>query len=60
MPPSDRFFWVDIGYACFGIGSQNGTVCYAAPIAAWMVGKTLAEVRPWLLAKKATVIECCQ
>ena len=53
-----RAFWVDIGYACFGIASDGeGMVREAAPIAAWMVGKTLAEIKPFLLKKRAKVVE---
>jgi hypothetical protein len=52
-----RFFWVDIHYATFGIEANNNTVTLAAPIAKWMIGKTLQEIKPWLLSKKAKVIE---
>lgn len=45
-----RAFWIDIGYACFGIASDGaGVVREAAPIAAWMIGKKLAEIKPFLL-----------
>lgn len=53
-----RAFWVDIGYACFGIASDGaGVVREAAPIAAWMIGKTLAEIKPFLLNRSAKVVE---
>lgn len=53
-----RAFWVDIGYACFGIASDGASVVReAAPIAAWMIGKTLAEIKPFLLKKRAKVGE---
>jgi len=53
-----RVFWVDIGYACFGIASDSrGVVREAAPIAAWMIGKTLAEIKPFFLKKRAKVVE---
>ena len=53
-----RGFWVDLGYACFGIGADaRGVVCEAAPIAGWMVGKTLQEIKPFLLRKGAKVVE---
>ncbi|WP_077920439.1 hypothetical protein [Spirosoma sp. 209] len=58
MPANERLFLVDLGYCCFGMVSVAGTVVMAAPIAKWMRGKTLAEVKPWLLAKKAHVTEC--
>lgn len=53
-----RAFWVHIGYACFGIASDGeGMVREAAPIAAWMIGKTLSEIKPFLLKKRAKVVE---
>ena len=53
-----RVFWVDIGYACFGIASDEaGVVREAAPIAAWMIGKTLAEIKLFLLKRRAKVVE---
>jgi hypothetical protein len=53
----ERVFLIDLHYACFGIVANGNTVTEAAPIAAWMKGKTLQEIRPWLLAKKAKVVE---
>ncbi len=52
-----RFFWVDIGFACFGIESTDGKVSAVAPVAGWMMGKTLGEIRPYLVSKRARVIE---
>lgn len=53
-----RAFWVDLGYACFGIVSDDrGVVCEAARLAAWMVGETLQEIKPFLLRKAAKVVE---
>ena len=53
----ERFFWIDLHYACFGIISTAGIVTETAPIAAWMKGKTLQEIKPFLLRKRAKVIE---
>lgn len=53
----ERMFWIDVGYACFGIISRDGIIVDAAPIARWMVSKRLTEVKPWLLARKAKVVE---
>lgn len=53
----ERWFQIDLGYACFGMQSINGTVTETAPIGKWMVGKTLQEIKPWLLKKNAIVIE---
>jgi len=52
-----RFFWCDIHYACVGIEATDGIVTLAAPIVKWMLGKTLAEVKTWLVSKKAIVKE---
>lgn len=53
----ERLFWIDLHYACIGIVSVNDTVTMAPPIVKWMVGKKLAEIKPWLLQKKAVVKE---
>lgn len=55
----ERLFLIDIHYACFGIVSVNNYITETAPIAAWMKGKALTEVKPWLLKKKAKIIEIC-
>lgn len=52
-----RGFWVSLPYATFGVFSKGDVVVDAAPIARWMVGKTLTEIKPWLLKKQAKVIE---
>jgi hypothetical protein len=52
-----RSFWISLSYATFGIESLANKVTDAAPIAKWMVDKTLQEIKPWLLSKKAKVVE---
>lgn len=52
-----RLFHIDVVYACFGIEATNGTITMTAPIADWMKGKKLEEVKPWLLKRKAKVTE---
>jgi hypothetical protein len=52
-----RMFWVDIHYACFGVISEDSVIIDTAPIFMWAKGKTLAEVKNWLLKKKAIVKE---
>jgi len=56
---SRRLFWISLNYATFGIESDNNTVVHAAPIARWMVGKTLSEIKPWLIKRGAKVVEVC-
>lgn len=53
----ERLFWISLPYATFGIISLDGIVIAAAPIAQWMVSKTLTDIKPWLLSKKAKVVE---
>jgi hypothetical protein len=57
MKPVKRYFYIDAGYASFGIVAKDGIVIDVAPIAAWMKGMALKEIRPFLLSKKAKVIE---
>jgi hypothetical protein len=39
------------------MGAKDGVVVDAAPLISWMNGKTLEEIRPWLIKKKAVVKE---
>ena len=53
-----RLFWTDVGYACFGIEADDrGVITDVPPIAWWMKGKRLREVKPWLKSKNAKIIE---
>jgi hypothetical protein len=52
-----RVFWVDVGYATFGIISYDDTIIAAAPIGRWMIGLQLENIKQWLLKKKAIVKE---
>jgi len=52
-----RLFHVDVGYACYGIVSEGDKVTEAAPIASWMIGKTLQDIKPFLIQKQAIVKE---
>lgn len=53
----ERFFMVDIRYACYGIIAVDNVVTEAAPIAKWMIGKRLADIKPFLIKHKAKVTE---
>lgn len=55
-----RYFWINLPYACFGIISLDGMIIDTAPIAAWMKGKNLQDIKPWLKKKKAAVEEIKQ
>jgi len=50
-------FQIDTGYACGGVEVNNGIVCNAAPIFAWMVGKSFNEIRKW---KQIENVKKCQ
>jgi len=52
-----RCFYISLPYATFGIISSEGKIIEAAPIAAWMIGKTLQEIKPWLVKRRAVVKE---
>lgn len=52
-----RSFYISMEYATFGIIAFNGVVVDAAPIASWMKGKYLKDLRQWLINKKAKVEE---
>lgn len=53
----ERFFWVDVYYACFGMQARDGVVTDAAPIVRWMIGKKLIDIKPWLLNRRAIAKE---
>lgn len=58
---NERVFWIDVGYACFGIISQDDVIVKTAPIGRWMIGKKLKDIKPWLIKKKSIVKEIlCQ
>jgi len=52
-----RVFWCNIKYGCFGFVSENNLIKEAPPIFAWAIGKTLQDIKPFLLSKNAKVIE---
>ncbi len=52
-----RSFYISLDYAAFGIISFNDIVVDTAPIAQWMKGKYLKDLRSWLISKKAKVLE---
>jgi hypothetical protein len=55
----DGLYQIDTGYACFGIESKDGIIVFAAPIAAWAIGKSAEFVLSYYRdKKKATTILC--
>lgn len=57
MQAKVRWFWIDVNYACYGLGSRGGVITDTPPIAAWMKGKRLENLRWWFKEKKAKVVE---
>lgn len=41
---SDKWLWVSLSWATFGLGLRDGRVVEAAPIAKWCIGKTESYV----------------
>jgi hypothetical protein len=52
----ERYFWISLPYATFGVGVTNGRVTSTAPIAAWARGKP-ASVLAFYRRKGAEVVE---
>ena len=49
---------VDVGYACFGVYFSTEGVCSEVPpIAKWMIGKSIDEIRKWVKSKKGKMEE---
>lgn len=53
----ERVFWINIHYATFGITSIDNVIADTPPIARWMMGKNLNDIRQFLINKKAVVKE---
>lgn len=54
---TNTLYYITIPYACFGIEVNiNSIVVNTAPIAKWMVGKHINEVKSWI-DKKGGKIE---
>jgi hypothetical protein len=52
----ERYFWISLPYATFGVGVTGGRVTSAAPIAAWALGKE-ASVLSFYRRKGAEIVE---
>jgi hypothetical protein len=52
------WYWIDTGYACFGIEEQTGIVVKTAPIAKWAIRKDIGFVLDYFRnKKKAKIVE---
>ena len=51
-------YWVDVKYACYGISTnENDIIVSASPIAKWMLGKDLEEIKKWVKRKNGRIVE---
>jgi hypothetical protein len=46
---------ITTSYFCCGILIKKGVCVDAAPIMGWAKGKTLGEIKAWVLKKKGTI-----
>lgn len=53
---SERYFWISLPYATFGVGITNGMVTSTAPIASWARGKRAGVLR-FYRRKGAQIVE---
>ncbi len=53
---TERYFWISLSYATFGVGVTDGVVTSAAPIAGWARGKP-AAVLSFYRKKGAEIVE---
>jgi len=57
----NKAYSIDVHYATFAIVTNTSVITDLAvitdapPIGAWMIGKKLRDIKPWLLSKKAIV-----
>jgi hypothetical protein len=47
-----RIFAIDVKDASGGIIAKDDVITSAAPVFAWMVGKTLKEIKPYIKANE--------
>lgn len=52
-----KSYQIDISYACFRIDTDNNICIDAAPIAKWMIGKTVDDITAWVFKKNGKIIE---
>lgn len=54
LPDEARWIWVSLPHATFAIGTHDGLVVSAAPIARWAIGKDEREVANYFRRRGAT------
>ena len=50
------FYIITLPYACFGIVVKDSVVIKTPPIARWMVGKSVVEVKKWVATKRGDIL----
>lgn len=48
---SESLWFVDVGFACYGIVVVDGRITAAPPIARWAIGQPLASMRRYVNAR---------
>lgn len=57
MPTKKYLYQVRLSYATYGIVVQDGYIRRAAPIARWMEGREISDIKKWIINKKGGEIE---
>lgn len=52
----DKWYWISLHYATFGLMTRNGTVVKTAPIGKWMIGKSIDSVHSWVSGKRGKIV----
>lgn len=52
-----KLYWISLSYATFGVITTNDIVTSTAPIAKWMMGKNIEEIKNWVTNKKGKIDE---
>lgn len=50
-------YYIDVGYACFGIVALHNVVRDAPPIARWMIDANMSTIIQWVHKKKGKIIK---
>lgn len=51
------WYYIDTGYATFGIAEKGGIIKITAPIGKWMIGKNIIFIKQWVKSKRGTIIK---
>lgn len=51
----EELYWISLPYATFGIIVEENVVIKTAPIGKWMMGKSIYNIKYWVLKKKGII-----